>query len=185
LPHVDRARAIVAELGAWRFEAENVIFGAELQAQAGDAALAADMARQAVALCREHTMAYMGPAVFGMAAKLIDDPGERQTLLGEGDKLLAAPTLGHNHFFFRRYAIDAELAIGNAEEARRHAFALALYAEREPTPLTDLVVRRGVLLADAAGGRLMPEGRAELSERGHAAKRLGFASLANAMLAIA
>ena len=60
-----------------------------------------------------------------MAAGLIDDPGERQALLGEGDKLLEAPTLGHNHFFFGRYAIDAELAVGHAEEARRHALALA------------------------------------------------------------
>jgi hypothetical protein len=130
-------------------------------------------------------MAYLGPAVFGIAAGLIDDPGERQALLAEGDKLLAAPTLGHNHFFFRRYAIDAELAVGHAEEARRHALALARYAEREPTPLTDLVVRRGMLLADAAAGRLTPEGRAELSERGNAAKRLGFANLAEAMLAAA
>jgi hypothetical protein len=46
------------------------------------------------------------------------------------------------------------------------------------------VVRRGVLLADAALGKLTPDGRAELSERGSAAKRLGFANLANAMLAI-
>jgi hypothetical protein len=105
-------------------------------------------------------------------------------LLREGDKLLAAPTLGHNHFFFRRYAIDAELAVGHVEEARRHALSLARYAVREPTPLTDLVVRRGVLLADAAVGRLTPEGRAELSERGNAAKRLHFHSLANAMLAV-
>jgi len=44
--------------------------------------------------------------------------------------------------------------------------------------------RRGVLLADAAEERLTPEGRAELGERGHAAKRLGFADLANAMLAV-
>lgn len=185
LPHVERARAIVAELGAWRFEAENVIFGAELHALAGEAALAADMAREAVALCREHSMAYLGPATFGMAARLIADPQQRQALLDEGDTLLAAPTLGHNHFFFRRYAIDAELAAGHAEEARRHALALGLYAEREPTPFIDLVVRRGVLLADAAAGRLKPEGRAELSERGHTAKRLGFANLADAMLAVA
>jgi hypothetical protein len=142
------------------------------------------MAREALALCREHSMAYMGPATLGMAAKLIEDPGERQALLAEGDELLAAPTLGHNHFFFRRHAIDAELVVGHAEEARRHALALARYAEREPTPLTDLVARRGVLLADAAEGRLTPEGRAELSERGHAANRLGFASLASAMLAV-
>jgi hypothetical protein len=127
----------------------------------------------------------MGPATFGIAARLIDDPGERQALLDEGDALLAAPTLGHNHFFFRRYAIEAELAAGRPEEARRHALALAQYAEREPTPLTDLVVRRGVLLADAAAGRMTPEGRAELSERGSVARRLGFATLANAMLPVA
>jgi len=185
LPHVERARAIVAELGAWRFEGENVIFGAELQALAGNAALARDMAREAVVLGREHAMAYMGPAIFGMAARLIDDPAERQALLAEGDRLLSAPTLAHNHFFFRRYAIDAELADGRAEEARRHALALAKYAEREPTPLTDLVASRGVLLADAAAGRLTPEGRAELSERGAAAKRLGFTVLAEAMMGAA
>ena len=101
-----------------------MIFGAELQALAGNAALAADMAREALALCREHAMAYMGPAIFGMAAKLIDEPRERQSLLSEAESLLAVPTLGHNHFFFRRYAIDAELSAGRAEEARRHALAL-------------------------------------------------------------
>ncbi|WP_422002018.1 adenylate/guanylate cyclase domain-containing protein [Reyranella sp.] len=183
LPHVDRARAIVAELGAWRFEGENLIFGAELQALAGNAALATSMAREAVMLCREHAMAYLGPAVLGLAARLVDDATEREALLEEGDRLLEAPTLGHNHFFFRRYAIEAELAQGHGEAARRHALALGAYAEREPTPFTDLVVRRGVLLADAATGRLTPEGRAELGERGHAARRAGYAVLAAAMLA--
>ena len=39
--------------------------------------------------------------------------------------------------------------------------------------------------ADAAAGRLTAETRAELSERGSAARRLGFANLAEAMLAVA
>ncbi|MBI2740680.1 MAG: AAA family ATPase [Rhodospirillales bacterium] len=183
LQHVGTAREIVAELGAWRFEGENVIFGADLHAQAGRRSVAAEMAREAVALTREHALSYMGPATFGMAAKLIDDADERDALLREGEALLAGPTLGHNHFFFRRHAIEAELAAGRPEEARRHALALGRYAEREPTPLTDLIVRRGVLLADSAEGQLTPEGRAELTERGRAAQRLGFASLAEAMLA--
>jgi class 3 adenylate cyclase/tetratricopeptide (TPR) repeat protein len=185
LPHVDTAREIVTELGAWRFEGENVIFGAELQALAGNGALAADMAREAVALTREHAMSYMGPATFGMAARLVDDPRQRNAFLSEGESLLAVPSLGHNHFFFRRYAIEAELAAGRTDEVRRHALAFAKYAEREPTPLTDLVVRRGLLLADAVDGRLTPETRAELNERGRAAERLGFVSLAKAMLAAA
>lgn len=183
LPHVDRARAIVAELGAWRFEGENLIFGAELQALAGNTGLAASMAQEAVVLCREHAMAYLGPAVLGMAARLVGDAVERDALLEEGDRLLASPTLAHNHFFFRRYAIDAELAAGRADAARRHALALGAFAAREPTPFTDLVVRRGMLLSDAAGARLTPDGRAELRARGHAAKRAGYAVLAEAMLA--
>ena len=108
LPHVDTARTIVDELGAWRFAGENVIFGAELQALAGNATLAAEMAREAVVLCREHALSYMGAVALGMAAKLMDDPHERQAYLSEGETLLAGPTLGHNHYFFRRYAIDAE-----------------------------------------------------------------------------
>jgi class 3 adenylate cyclase/tetratricopeptide (TPR) repeat protein len=185
LPHVDTARTIVDELGAWRFAGENVIFGAELQALAGNATLAAEMAREAVVLCREHAMAYMGAVALGMAAKLMDDPRERQAYLSEGETLLAGPTLGHNHYFFRRYAMEAELAAGHPGEARRHARELARYCEREPTPLTDLLVRRGLLLADAAEGRLVPETRAELNERGRAAERLGFVTLAKAMLAAA
>lgn len=184
LPHIGRARAIVAELGAWRFESENLIFGAELHALAGNSALAVEMAREALPLCRKYSMSYMGPAIFGLAAKLIDDPHEQQALLVEGDSLLASPTLWHNHFYFRRYGIDALLAAGHFDEARRYALALAKSAP-ESMPLTDLVVRRGVLLADAATGRLTPETRAELNERTRATERSGYAPLAEAMLAAA
>ncbi len=182
LPHVDAARAIVAELGAWRFECENVIFGAELQAQIGEAALAAEMAREAVALCRTHqAMAYMGPVTFGIAAKLSDDPAERDAYLDEGEALLAGPTLGHNHFFFRRYAIEATLAAGLGAPARRHAEALAAFTRSEPMPLTDLIVRRALLMADAADGLLTPQKRAELNEQAAQAERMGFALLARTM----
>ena len=185
LPHVDRARAIVAEIGAWRFEAENLIFGAELQALAGKPALATEIAREALPLCRKYSMSYMGPAILGLAAKLMDDPIEQQALLAEGDALLAAPTLAHNHFYFRRYGIEALLAAGRFDEARRYGLALARFAEREPTPLIDLVARRATLLADAGTGRLTPETRAELSERARATERLGFVTLARPMLAAA
>ena len=140
LSFVDAAQGIVAELGAWRFEGENLIFGAELQAQAGKSALSADMARKAVGLCREHAMSFIGPLALGIAAKLVDDEDERDTFLREGEALLAKPTLGHNHIFFRRYAIEAELAAGRSDEARRHAKALAEFASPEPLPVTNLVI---------------------------------------------
>jgi class 3 adenylate cyclase/tetratricopeptide (TPR) repeat protein len=182
MPHVVRARQIVAELGAWRFEGENVIFGAQLEAGCGRRKLAAEMAREAVALCRQHALSYLGPMALGIGAALSDDPGERDAWLVEGESLLQTPTLGHNHLFFRQNAMEASMSAGRPDEARRHAKALAEYSASEPMPLTDLLVRRGVLLADAADGILSADGRAELSELQNRAQKAGFLRLSGAML---
>lgn len=184
LPHVPTARRIVAELGAWRFEGENVIFGACLEAAAGRLDVAASMARDAVALSREHARTYLAPLALGMGAFLIDDAAERDSWLAEGEELLAAPSLWHNHYFFRRYAIDTCLKVGRTDEARKHAAALEQYAAREPLPLTELVVRRGNLLADLHDGKLSPEGRAKLHELANLAVRSGFISLAERPVAL-
>jgi len=183
LPYLPAARQIVAELGAWRFEGENVIFGAQLEAAAGRKKEAIEMAREAVELCREHARSYFAPAALGIGAALTDDPAERAAWLAEGEAGLAGPTLVHNHLFFRRNAIDAVLAAGQSGEARRHAAALADYTAHEPLPLTDLIVRRAELLADAADGRLTPEKRAELGRLAATGRQSGFVQLAKAMVA--
>lgn len=183
LPHVATARQIVAELGAWRFEGENVIFAAQLEATAGHRERAIELAREAVALCRQHSPSFVGALALGIAATLTDDSAERDLWLGEGEALLQERTLGHNHLYFRRHAIDASLAAGRPDEARRHAGLLAKFAEPEPLPLTDLVVRRGRLLADAAQGTLSPQGRADLSELAAQAEKAQFFPLAAPMRA--
>ncbi|MFO1079691.1 MAG: adenylate/guanylate cyclase domain-containing protein [Reyranellaceae bacterium] len=183
LPLVAPARAIVAELGAWRFEGENLIFAAALEAQAGRRAAALATARQALDLCRQHAPAFVGPLAFGIAAALADDPAERDGWLREGEALLHGGSLGHNHLYFRRNAIEAALAAGRPDEARRHATALEAYAAPEPLPFTDLVVRRARLLADAAEDRLGPPARADLAELATQTERVGFRPLAAAMRA--
>jgi len=185
LVHVAPARQIVAELGAWRFEGENVAFGALLEAAAGRKKVAIEMAREAIALCREHARSYFAPAALGVGAALSDDSAERAAWLAEGEAGLAVPTLVHNHIFFRRNAIEAALAAGDPGEARRHAAALADYAAQEPLPLTDLIVRRAGLLADAADGPLTPERQTELGQLAVTVRQSGFAQLAKALLAIA
>ena len=60
---------------------------------------------------------------------------------------------------------------------------MADYTAHEPLPLTDLIVRRAELLADAVDGRLTPEKRAELSELAATGQQSGFVQLAKAMLA--
>ena len=179
LGYFDAAQAIVAELGAWRFEAENLIFAADLHAQAGHSTIAMDMARKAVRLCREqHALSYIGPLTLGIAATLVPDRHERETLLREGEALLEGPTVSHNHIFFRRFAIEAELAAGRSDQVRRHANALAEFASQEPLPVTDLVVRRAILLADTADGRSSASGRAEVEQLTETLERLGLARMA-------
>jgi len=181
LLHLPRARQIVAELGAWRFEGENVIFGALLEDAAGRPDVAQRMAREAVDLSRQHAQSFVGALTLGIAAAITLDPAERDVWLAEGEALLAKPTLSHNHLFFRRYAIEAALAAGRTDEVQRHAAALASHAAAEPMPFTDMVVRRGLLLADAANGRLSNEGRAELNALLAQAERAGCLRLARPM----
>jgi hypothetical protein len=183
LPYVAPAREIVAELGAWRFEGENLSFAAELEALAGRRARAVELVREGVELCRRHSPSFVGAWVLGVAATLTDDADERDRWLNEGEALLQEGTLAHNHLYFRRHAIDASLAAGRPSEARRHALALAKFSEREPLPLTELVVRRGLLLADAADGTLSPQGRADLAGLAVQAETAGFRRLAAAMSA--
>lgn len=185
LPHVARSQQIVTELGAWRFEAENLIFAAQLEHAAGRPEVAAQMAREAVSLCREHAMAYLGGIVLGIGAAVADNAAERDAWLEKGDALLSVPTLGHNHLFFRRYAIDASFKAGRAEEMRRHAHALQAYVAAEPNPLTDLVCHRALLLADVVDGRTTPAARAELSQLAERTTRAGYRQLARAMAAAA
>ena len=181
LAHLPRSRQIVAELGAWRFEGENVIFGALLEDAAGRPDVAQSMACEAVDLSRQHALSYIGALTLGIAAAISTDRNERDAWLAEGEALLAKPTLSHNHLFFRRYAIEACLPAGNADAARHHAAALASHVAAEPMPYTEMVVRRGMLLADACDGRLSAEGRAELSVLATQAERAGCRRLARAM----
>ena len=183
LPHVERSQQIVTELGAWRFESENLIFAAQLEQAAGRPDAAARMAREAVSLCRDHALAYLGGTVLGIGAALTDNAAERAAWLEQGDALLAVPTLGHNHLFFRRNAIDASLKAGRPGEMRRHAHALSAFVAAEPLPFTDLVIQRALLLADVVDGRSTAADRADLSRLAEQTVRAGYRQLAKEMLA--
>ena len=158
-----------------------MILGAALEDAAGRADVAHGMAREAVDLSRQHALSYVGALTLGIGAAITLDFAERDAWLAEGEALLALPTVSHNHLFFRRYAIEAALADGRSDEARRHAAALASHAAPEPMPFTDMVVRRGLLLADAAGGHLSAEGRAELNALSAQAEQAGCLRLVRRM----
>ena len=79
--------------------------------------------------------------------------------LAEGEALLVAGTVSHNHLFFNRYAIDAALRVGDYANAERYAASLAKVGDR-PMRYVDFLVRR----AGALVARLRGQGdRAELT----------------------
>lgn len=171
LAHVRRAHQVTEVIHAMRFVPENAIFEAELARRMGQAGRAEALAEQAWSLCDETTLTYLGPTVLGMLAEAVTDASRRRWALAEGERLLAGPTVAHNHLFFRSAAIDVSLASGEWGETERHAAALdAAFAKS--TPFIRFLVARGHLLARVGRGESV--GTAEVSQLAGEGRNLGY-----------
>ena len=106
----------------------------------------------AAASSRETGIAYLGAAIAGEIAAVTDAADAREAALAEGEALLAAGAVSHNHLWFRRRAMDAALRAGDWGAVEHHAAALDEYTRSEPLPWADFFVARGRALA--AQGRL-------------------------------
>ena len=148
--HVERALALARQLGAPRFEAEALGFRAELEMATGRADAARVSIDAAIAIARRTGMAYMGPAILGIWTHIVDDPESRAAALAEAEALLAQGAPSHNHFLFRRAAIEACLAAGEGATVLRLAADLEAYAAPEPCPWVDYFVARARVLVEHA-----------------------------------
>jgi hypothetical protein len=155
---VARARALAEKLGSQRFEAENLWFLATIERLAGERAAAAAVLREAMALSRATAIGFFGPSILGSLALCTDDDAERDAALAEGEALLDAGSVSHNHFFFARDAIDAALAHRDFERALRYAARLRAYTAAESLAWSQLVIARAESLA--AHGRGAANGAA-------------------------
>lgn len=172
----DRADAATAELeredhlgrrfGARRFAAIHQDDLAAWHAEAGRLEEARGAARRALRLARESGVSFVGPKILAHLAALTEDAEERAAALTEGERLLAAGAVGHNHLWFRRYAIEATAAAGDWSGTLRHADALDAYTSAEPLPWAAFwsrcgralaLIGRGAPEADETGERLRAE----------------------------
>jgi len=117
--------------------------------------------QHATSLALEAARTYCGPWCLGAQALHTPNVERARELLAQGEALLAADCVSHNHLEYRRVAIEFWLRHGDTREARRHAVALRDYTKDEPLALTDVIVRRAEYLADRAD---QPE-RADLDAR--------------------
>jgi tetratricopeptide (TPR) repeat protein len=145
--HAEAAMALAQQLGARRFETEALVFQAELHRLAGRRTDALADAEEAVKISRETGPAFLGPFALGALALASDDPIVRQAALEEGEALLRAGAVSHNHLLFRRDAIDACVGAGDWEGAERSAAALEDFTASEPLPFSDFYIARARALA--------------------------------------
>jgi class 3 adenylate cyclase/tetratricopeptide (TPR) repeat protein len=145
---LEQARA----LNARRYEA--IILGvcAELALGQGDRPKALALVREGLAASEETSPGFVGPILYGLLGLIDTERSAREAALAAGEALLAKGAVGHNHFWFRRYAIEAAL-LGEAwDEADAHADALTGRTAAEPLPYSDLIVERGHIFARMGRG---------------------------------
>jgi tetratricopeptide (TPR) repeat protein len=160
--YLGRTMQLARQLGARRFEAQGLEMQARILLDTGQRAEAAEMLREALAICREAGTQFCGPKVTSALSRTVDDPAERAALLAEGKEMLGRGAVGHNHLWFYRDAIEALLSAGDGARALEYVAALENYTRAERLPWSDLFATRGRLLAGAARGSVDDGMRDEL-----------------------
>jgi hypothetical protein len=143
---------LARQLGARRFEAQGLELQARVLLDTGRREEAAEMLREALAICREAGTQFCGPKVTSALSRAVADPAERAALLAEGKEMLGRGAVGHNHLWFYRDAIEAVLSAGDGAGALIYVSALEDYTRAEPLPWSDLFAKRGRLLGRALQG---------------------------------
>ena len=119
--------------------------------------------REGLAASEETSPGFVGPYLYGLLGLIETERSAREAALAAGEALLAKGAVGHNHFWFRRYAIEAALLAEEWDAADAHADALARRTAAEPLPFSDLIVERGRILARMGRGTARDEDVGELA----------------------
>jgi class 3 adenylate cyclase/tetratricopeptide (TPR) repeat protein len=140
---LEQARTIKAR----RYEA--VILGhcAEVALSKGQRAEAMMLARKGREISDETGPGFAGPILFGLLALVEDKLEDQEAALAAGETLLGKGAVGHNHFWFRRYAIERALLFEEWEEVIKQADALLDRVSDEPLVYARVVAERGRCLA--------------------------------------
>lgn len=149
IPPLEQGLALARTLGARRYEAVLLAILVESWIGDGESARAPPVVDQALAIARETGMAFCGPIVLGLKARLSGDE-EAARCRAAAEALLASGCVSHCHIAYHRDSIEDALERADWARLERHAMALEQYTAREPLPYTNWTVARGRLLAARA-----------------------------------
>jgi class 3 adenylate cyclase/tetratricopeptide (TPR) repeat protein len=140
-------------LKARRYEAGILGQIAEVVLSKGQRADALALARTGREISEEVGPGFVGPMLFGLLALLEYSRNDQEAALAAGEALLAQGCVGHNHFWFRRYAIERALLLEDWNEVHRQADALILRMANEPFAYASFVAERAESLAQIGLGQ--------------------------------
>ncbi len=174
--HLARLEVLVRHLGARRFEVTGSVYRARIALMEDKRTGVLGLLRNAMKVSRDTGVGFAGPRVLGTLAMATRDPEEREQALKDGEALLRAGAVGHNHFLFYRDAVEASLGAGDWDGAERYAAALEDYTRSEPLPWTDFFMARGRALAAFGRGDRDEATTVALERLRDEAERLGLVS---------
>jgi class 3 adenylate cyclase/tetratricopeptide (TPR) repeat protein len=179
--HLVQEMHVIRQLGARRFEAQNLEMQARLLLDRGCRSEAVLALRESLGISREIGTQFCGPKTLGALSCATEDTGERARLLAEGEALLRLGAVGHNHLWFYRDAIEAMLASADPAGMLRYVSALEEYTRREPLPWAELFAARGRALALALQAPASEATRQELVRLRKALQEAGFRNYVGAV----
>ncbi len=139
-------------LNARRYEALILAQCGEVALVEGRRGEALSLARAGLEIADQTGPGFVGPLIHGLLALAEDDPEQQRAELADGEALLAKGAVGHNHFWFRRYAIERALLDEDWDEAERQADALLRRTADEPLAYASCVATRAQVLARRGRG---------------------------------
>ncbi|CAM2147650.1 adenylate cyclase [Pararobbsia alpina] len=173
--HLEREQRLIDQLGARRFEAQNLEMRARLRMDEGAREEAVALLERAIALCREVGMQFSAPKALGFLSSIVDDTARREAALMEGESLLERGAVAHNHFSFYRDAVEATLLARDTDRALAYVGRLEAWMRRETLPSVELFAERARILArvianpnDQATRRMLESTRVRLIDSGFA-----------------
>jgi ATP/maltotriose-dependent transcriptional regulator MalT len=155
---LEQARSIKAR----RYEAVILGHSAEVALSKGRRAEALALAQMGREISEETGAGFAGPILYGLLALVEDKRKDQEAALVAGEALLGQGSVGHNHFWFRRYAIERALLLEDWNEVDNQADALLLRMANEPLAYASYVAERGQYLARRGRGDATDEAKLRL-----------------------
>ncbi len=158
----DNALELIRTIRMKRFEAIGLLNSARCHYFRGEREIAADLAREAVQICRDTGMGFAGPGLLGVLALASDVEEERDAALAEAEAILDKGCLGHNYYWFHRDAMESNIERREWADVERHASALEKFMAEDPVPYATFYIERARAIAAVGQNPGDENARAEL-----------------------